>query len=84
MFETWENLGEHYANNNKVVIAELNCEPKKNLKICRSFGVHRYPSYILFNNAEKEKKVSGRKKKKAFISYVEHLIKKTLTTKDEN
>lgn len=83
MFETWENLGEHYANSKKVVIAEMNCGPKKNLKVCRSFDVDRYPTYVLFKNGEKEKTISGRKKKKDLIEYVENLIKESSITRDE-
>lgn len=84
MFNTWESLGEHYANSKKVKIAEMSCRPKKNLKVCRTFDVDRYPSYVLFKHGKKEKHTSGRKTKKNLVHYVEHLLKKESSViKDE-
>lgn len=83
MFSTWEDLGEYYANSEKVVIAEMNCGPKQNLKVCRSFYVDRYPTYILFRNGEKMKQISGRKDRKNLIGLVENLINESLIFRDE-
>lgn len=83
MFMTWEYLGEHYANNNRVVIAELDCTPKKNLKVCRAMGVDHYPTYILFKNGQREQKMRGRQRKLDLIEYVEDLFEESVMLRDE-
>lgn len=83
MFLTWEYLGEHYANNNKVVIAELDCTPKKNLKVCRAMDVGHYPTYILFKNGQREKKMSGRQQRFDLIEHVEDLLDGSAILRDE-
>lgn len=74
MFMTWENLGDHFAYDKRVVIAEIDCEPSKNYKVCKAMTVNQYPSYILFKNSKAELKLSGRQSKKTFIELVENLF----------
>lgn len=42
IFDIWENLGEHYSNDKRILIAEMDCEPDKNKKVCKSFKVSGY------------------------------------------
>lgn len=82
MFETWENLGEHYANHKNVAIAEMNCKGKT-LKICRLFGVKWFPTYMLFKNRKVEAKLKGRQSERDLINYIEDLKAETSVLRDE-
>jgi predicted DsbA family dithiol-disulfide isomerase len=82
MFGTWENLGEYYAKDPQVGIAEMNCK-SKDLKVCRSMKVDRYPTFILFKNGKKQLKLKGGQRKSDFIEYVEDLRKESKVLRDE-
>lgn len=83
MFETWENLGEHYTDDKRVVIAEMNCKPKKDKKVCRSFGVDRFPTYVLFDEGVKKKLMSGKKRLKDLVNCVDDLIEENAMFRDD-
>lgn len=84
MFNIWRNLGRHYANDSRVLIAEMDCEFGANEDICDKLEVELYPTYILFNNGKIGKEYVAEKTKKQFIGYVEKFIKKHQTVKHEN
>lgn len=85
MFEDWESLGEYYFDNEKVSIAEMNCEPSVNKKICRRFEADRYPRIFMFKNGVKHDKLyDGEREKKYFIQYIEQFMSSTENKRDEN
>jgi thiol-disulfide isomerase/thioredoxin len=82
VFETWENLGEHYAYNyTNIKIAEVDCE--KNKSLCRKFKIRDYPQFIMFKEGRKFEKYIGKRKLKHFINYVDSYLKSSLLEKDE-
>ncbi|CRK96813.1 CLUMA_CG009948, isoform B [Clunio marinus] len=55
VFDTWEDLGEHYTNSKDVKIAEIDCENQKPL--CKLYKVRNYPSFLMFKNGVKKRKI---------------------------
>jgi hypothetical protein len=39
MFDAWESLGDHYFEDDRIQIAEIDCEPNLNKQVCQGFGV---------------------------------------------
>jgi hypothetical protein len=39
MFDAWESLGDHYFEDDRIQIAEIDCEPDLNKQVCKGFGV---------------------------------------------
>lgn len=75
MFDVWENLGEKYSNDKRFVIAEMDCEPEKNKKVCKSFKVRGYPALIMFKDGVKYEKFIGERKLDDFVTYVEDFLR---------
>lgn len=72
IFDTWESLGDHYAYNSSVLIAEVDCEPNKSL--CKSFKIYEYPTLVMFRNSKKFEKYIGKRTKEELIEYVDDYL----------
>jgi thioredoxin-like negative regulator of GroEL len=83
MFDDWESLGERYSNDSRVLIAEMNCDPSSNKKICRKFDVDRYPMIFMFKDGVQGDLYDRKRSKKEFIKYVEDFLKESDTGRDE-
>lgn len=83
MFDAWESLGEHYWNHNNVRIAEMDCDPPKNKKICHKFGVDQFPMIFIFKDGIQGKLYEGHREKEDFVSYVEQFLDELETKRDE-
>lgn len=81
IFDVWENIGDHYAYNNSIMIAEVDCEDYKSL--CRNFKVREYPTLIMFKNGVKFEKYVGLRTKEDIIEYIDSFLKHQITVKDE-
>lgn len=73
IFETWENVGDHFANNKTIVIAEIDCEEYKSL--CRNFKIREYPVLVMFKNGAKFEKYVGPRTKEDLIEYIDNFLK---------
>lgn len=81
MFEAWENLGDFYFQDDRILIAEIDCEPELNKQVCKVFGVTAYPSLFIFKNGIKDEKYLGERTKDALVKYADKFIKAAV--KDE-
>lgn len=50
----WEKLAEEYADNEDVIIAEINCSTEKGEELCDDWEVDYYPSFFYFLDGDKE------------------------------
>lgn len=83
MFDDWESLGVHYANDKRVLIAEMNCETRNNKKICRKLNVDQYPMMYMFKNGVQGDLYDRKRSKEDFIKYVEKSLKADDVNRDE-
>jgi thioredoxin-like negative regulator of GroEL len=78
MFSDWERLGEHYLDHRDILIAELDCEPLSKKKICKKFGIDRYPRIYMFKDGVRGKDFyDGERKKDDLVKFVEKHLKRT-------
>lgn len=75
IFGLWEDIGEHYEDNNDILIAEIDCESYKS--ICKNFKVRSYPLLIMFKNGVKHERYDGERKKSNIIAYVDGYLNQT-------
>jgi Thioredoxin len=83
MFEAWEKLGDFYFEDDRILIAEIDCEPALNKEVCKGLGVDAYPSLLLFRNGVKEEKYLEERGEADLIEYVDKVIKNIMVVKDE-
>jgi hypothetical protein len=84
MFNDWESLGKHYLDHHDVLIAELDCEPPSKKKICKNFGVDRYPRIFMFKDGVRGKDFyDGQRTKEDFVKFVEEHLKGEGRNRDE-
>jgi thioredoxin-like negative regulator of GroEL len=57
------------------MIAEMDCEPEKNKKICKSFKVTGYPALIFFKDGKKFEKYIGERKLEELKIYVDDFLR---------
>lgn len=74
IFETWENVGDFFAEQDNIKIAEVDCERQKDL--CKLFKINAYPTLLMFKNGVKYEKYVGVRSKNDLVSYVENFVKK--------
>jgi hypothetical protein len=84
MFEAWESLGDHYFEDDRIQIAEIDCEPELNKQVCQGFGVDAYPSLLMFKGGFKADKYLDERTLQDFVNYADKFIKDTKNVKDEN
>lgn len=82
MFEAWESLGDFYFQDDRILIAEIDCEPDLNKEVCKGFDVDAYPSLLMFRNGVKSEKYLGERTKDDLVEYADKFIKETIV-KDE-
>lgn len=56
-------------------IAEMDCEPDKNKKVCKSYKVTGYPALIFFKDGKKFEKYIGERSKEELIIYVNDFLR---------
>lgn len=83
MFEAWEALGDHYFEDDRIQIAEIDCEPKLNKQVCIGFDVDAYPSLLMFKNGKKMDKFLDDRTIDELVVYADKFIKENETVKDE-
>lgn len=83
MFDAWENLGDFYFEDDRILIAEIDCEPELNKEVCKGLGVDAYPSLIMYRNGVREEKYDGERTNDDLIMFVDEYIKKPAIVKDE-
>lgn len=83
MFEAWESLGDHYFEDDRIQIAEIDCEPELNKQVCKGFDVDAYPSLIMFKNGLKVEKYLEDRAVTDLINYADKFINEIVTVKDE-
>lgn len=83
MFDAWESVGVHYAHDNRIIIAEMDCGPQRNKKVCKKFGVDRYPMIFMFKDGVRGDLYDLEREKQDFIDYIENNLAKGVVERDE-
>lgn len=83
MFEAWESLGEHFWNNKNIRIAEMDCDPPENKKICKKFKVDQFPMIFMFKEGIQGKLYDGSREKEDLVSYIEQFLGELEPKRDE-
>lgn len=81
ILKTWEIIGEHYASNANILIAEIDCEVSRTL--CKSFKVREYPTLLMVKNGKEIEKYQGEKSIKDITAFADGFIDNS-KGKDDN
>eukprot|EP00088_Acartia_fossae_P060237 TRINITY_DN7208_c0_g1_i1.p1 TRINITY_DN7208_c0_g1~~TRINITY_DN7208_c0_g1_i1.p1 ORF type:complete len:398 (-),score=125.61 TRINITY_DN7208_c0_g1_i1:188-1381(-) len=82
---TWEQLAEHYAGNEGVKIAHVDCTADNNVNraLCDGQGVNGFPTLNIYKDGEKAEEYSGKRDLEALKAFVEKHAAPAKETKDE-
>ncbi|XP_063685087.1 uncharacterized protein LOC134819209 isoform X1 [Bolinopsis microptera] len=69
----WTEIGEHYINQQDVVLAKVNCDAHE--KLCDKHKVNVFPALFLFENDKKLKHACKRRKKEDIMQFVDKFLK---------
>jgi hypothetical protein len=75
--EIWEEIGGKYEDDDRLVIADFNCDDIPNKMICRKFKVFDYPQFIMFKNGRKDEKYADKRNVKHLSLYIEEYLADT-------
>lgn len=72
LFDIWESVGDRYAYNKKILIAEINCEDSSSL--CEKFKVNKYPILMMIKSGRKLKRYDGSRLEEDLIEYIDDFL----------
>eukprot|EP00088_Acartia_fossae_P068785 TRINITY_DN879_c1_g1_i10.p1 TRINITY_DN879_c1_g1~~TRINITY_DN879_c1_g1_i10.p1 ORF type:complete len:406 (-),score=166.65 TRINITY_DN879_c1_g1_i10:400-1617(-) len=74
---TWEQLAQHFADNEGVSIADVDCTVAENANraLCDGEGVNGFPTLNIYNNGEKADEYTGKRDFDSLLAFVEKHVK---------